>query len=39
MGKISSGIKDLDSLLDHLHIGDNVIWEVEAGTNKGGDEG
>ncbi|MBE0427305.1 MAG: helix-turn-helix domain-containing protein [Nitrospirae bacterium] len=32
MGKISSGIKDLDRLIDSLYIGDNVVWEVEAGT-------
>lgn len=31
--KTSSGIKDLDRLIDSLHIGDNVIWEVEAGTS------
>ncbi len=33
MYKISSGIKTLDSLIDSLYIGDNVVWEVEAGTN------
>ena len=32
MDKISSGIMDLDVLIDSLHIGDNVVWEVEAGT-------
>jgi KaiC/GvpD/RAD55 family RecA-like ATPase len=32
MTKIYSGIKDLDNLLDSLYIGDNVVWEVEAGT-------
>jgi KaiC/GvpD/RAD55 family RecA-like ATPase/quercetin dioxygenase-like cupin family protein len=33
MLKISSGIRDLDTLLDSLHEGDNVVWEVEAGTS------
>lgn len=32
MDKISSGIKSLDSLIDSFYIGDNVVWEVEAGT-------
>ena len=32
MTKISSGIKFLDHLLGFLKTGDNVIWEVEAGT-------
>ncbi len=32
MNKISSGIKSLDSLIDSFYIGDNVVWEVEAGT-------
>jgi transcriptional regulator with XRE-family HTH domain len=32
MEKISSGIRDLDVLIDSLYIGDNVVWEVEAGT-------
>lgn len=32
MGKISSGIRSLDSLIDSLYIGDNVVWEVDAGT-------
>ena len=31
-GKISSGISYLDHLLGFLKTGDNVIWEVEAGT-------
>jgi hypothetical protein len=30
--KISSGISYLDHLLGFLKTGDNVIWEVEAGT-------
>ena len=30
--KISSGIGYLDHLLGFLKAGDNVIWEVEAGT-------
>lgn len=33
MGKISSGIIDLDSLIDSLYAGDNIVWEVEAGTS------
>jgi transcriptional regulator with XRE-family HTH domain len=33
MGKISSGIRNLDDLIDSLHIGDNVVWEVDAGTS------
>jgi transcriptional regulator with XRE-family HTH domain len=32
MTKIYSGINDLDNLLDSLYVGDNVVWEVEAGT-------
>ena len=30
--KISSGVKDLDRILDELHIGDNVIWYDDAGS-------
>ncbi|MCE5313247.1 MAG: helix-turn-helix domain-containing protein [Nitrospiraceae bacterium] len=33
MQKISSGINGLDSLIDFLYIGDNVVWEVDAGTS------
>ncbi len=33
MSKISSGINDLDELIDSLYVGDNVVWEVEAGTS------
>jgi transcriptional regulator with XRE-family HTH domain/KaiC/GvpD/RAD55 family RecA-like ATPase len=33
MSRISSGIKDLDNLLDSFYVGDNVVWEVEAGTS------
>lgn len=33
MSKISSGIRSLDSLIDSLYIGDNVVWEVDAGTS------
>ncbi|MEW6162433.1 MAG: helix-turn-helix domain-containing protein [Nitrospirota bacterium] len=33
MGQISSGIYDLDNLIDLLYAGDNVVWEVEAGTS------
>jgi transcriptional regulator with XRE-family HTH domain/KaiC/GvpD/RAD55 family RecA-like ATPase len=32
IAKISSGINYLDHLLGYLKTGDNVIWEVEAGT-------
>ncbi|MFZ3137354.1 MAG: helix-turn-helix domain-containing protein [Thermodesulfovibrionales bacterium] len=32
MTKIYSGINDLDTLIDSLYVGDNVVWEVEAGT-------
>ena len=32
MTKLSSGIENLDTLVDSLHIGDNVVWEVDAGT-------
>jgi len=31
-GKISSGINDLDRLIDSLYVGDNVVWEIESGT-------
>lgn len=30
--KISSGISSLDALIDSFSVGDNVVWEVEAGT-------
>jgi transcriptional regulator with XRE-family HTH domain len=33
MNRISSGIPSLDSLIDSFHIGDNVVWELEAGTS------
>lgn len=33
MSKISSGIKNLDNLINSLYIGDNVVWEVDAGTS------
>lgn len=33
MSKINSGIADLDNLIDALYVGDNVVWEVEAGTS------
>jgi len=32
MAKISSGIKALDQLINSYSIGDNVVWEVDAGT-------
>jgi len=31
--KLSSGIYELDNLIDSLYVGDNVVWEVEAGTS------
>jgi KaiC/GvpD/RAD55 family RecA-like ATPase len=34
MKRISTGIKDLDTLIDYAHIGDNVVWETEAGTSE-----
>lgn len=34
MEKVSTGIKDLDSLIDSIHIGDNMVWETEAGTSE-----
>jgi KaiC/GvpD/RAD55 family RecA-like ATPase len=33
MSKIQSGITDLDNLIDALYVGDNVVWEIEAGTS------
>jgi len=33
MTKIQSGITDLDNLIDSLYVGDNVVWEIEAGTS------
>ncbi|OGW28704.1 MAG: hypothetical protein A2X56_00775 [Nitrospirae bacterium GWC2_57_13] len=33
MTKISSGVQGLDSLIGSLHIGDNVVWEVDAGAS------
>ncbi len=33
MEKISSGIASLDPLIDSFYIGDNVVWEVDAGTS------
>ena len=30
--KISSGVASLDTLIDGFSVGDNVVWEVEAGT-------
>lgn len=34
MQKISTGIKDLDILIDSASIGDNMVWETEAGTSE-----
>jgi len=31
--KISSGISGLDNLIDFIYPGDNVVWEVDAGTS------
>src|SRR4030042_400188 len=33
MSRVSSGINDFDRLIDSLYTGDNVVWEVEAGTS------
>lgn len=33
MQKISSGIRDLDNLIDYIYPGDNVVWEVDSGTS------
>ena len=33
MTKISSGIQALDQLINSYSIGDNVVWEVDAGTS------
>jgi transcriptional regulator with XRE-family HTH domain len=33
VGKISSGIRDIDRLTDSFYVGDNVVWEVDAGTS------
>lgn len=30
--KISSGVSSLDTLIDGFSVGDNVVWEIEAGT-------
>jgi len=30
--RISTGINSLDFLIDFLYLGDNVVWEVDAGT-------
>ncbi|MCX8027558.1 MAG: helix-turn-helix domain-containing protein [Thermodesulfovibrionales bacterium] len=32
MEKISSGISALDRLIDYYHVGDNVVWEIDAGV-------
>ena len=34
MQKISTGIKSLDLLIDSAHVGDNMVWETEAGTSE-----
>jgi len=31
-GEVSSGIEYIDQLLGYLRIGDNIVWEAEAGT-------
>ncbi|WP_028842332.1 helix-turn-helix domain-containing protein [Thermodesulfovibrio yellowstonii] len=33
MEKLSSGISGLDNLIDYIYPGDNVVWEVDAGTS------
>ncbi|KAF0179427.1 MAG: helix-turn-helix domain protein [Nitrospirae bacterium] len=32
MEKVSTGIPSLDAIIDSIYVGDNVVWEVEAGT-------
>ncbi len=27
--KVSTGIKDFDHVIDYLHLGDNVVWQVD----------
>lgn len=31
--RISSGVESLDQLIESFAIGDNVVWEIEAGTS------
>lgn len=33
MHQISSGIKSLDDVVDSFYIGDNVVWEADAGAS------
>lgn len=33
MQKVSTGISGLDSLIDYIYLGDNVVWEVDSGTS------
>ena len=30
--KVTSGVDELDKLLDELYIGDNVVWHDDAGS-------
>lgn len=30
ISKISSGVEELDHIIDFLHIGDNVVWQVDS---------
>lgn len=32
MEKVSTGIPSLDPIIDSIYVGDNVVWEVESGT-------
>jgi len=32
MEKVSTGIPSLDVIIDSIYVGDNVVWEVESGT-------
>ena len=32
MEKVSTGIPSLDAIIDSIYVGDNVVWEIEAGT-------
>jgi hypothetical protein len=31
INRIPKGIRELNTLIDNCHVGDNVIWEVVAG--------
>jgi hypothetical protein len=29
-GRVSTGLKGLDEVIDHLRFGDNVVWQVDS---------